>query len=1144
MKRFMRLVAGIGAVISVALLPANAQADEPLLFNAELSLTGDCSESALDPVPDPGLCPTPPGVLGVDHPSDPFSRPRTVTTDEHGNIYVTVNKAGEGRIDIFTSAGSFISELRSPAAPSIEPTEFGNIAVDSEGYLYIVATELVKNSGSVSHLYRYKPTIYEPAKEKVQYSDPPVEPLGEVEAARTGLAINRANDHLFYYEGGRTEPQGTPVGAWAIREFTSAKEGNTFVEEFGHSQIYNSRFSDNSGLAVDAAHGRIYASAFKRVQPGSDEVEAVVIGFELAAPHQPLVTIEGSDLPTGEFSINTPYHPVAVNEATGHVYVWEGTKPAVYEFDQEGNYVSTIEHSFKEPPDYSGITVDNGLQSPNGAANRQGRALFVPSNPLGLGHLYAFTPKPVAKAPVVESLAVSGVTQTEAVFGARVNPQGVSATYTFEYTTEQRFKEQGFLGAAIAGTGTVGPSLEAVSVSAAGVGLAPGTAYRFRVVAESSQGADENEATFVTFGEADKSEGCPNESVRGGLSAALPDCRAYELVTPPDTNGHPPIGQSTLGIYFSSREAAPDGNAVSFQIQGGAIPGLGGTGALGGDPYLSRREPSGWSTVSAGPNGFESAALVPGSPSPDQGYSFWSTGGQHGSAAIDEETSSYLHYPDGHSELIGRGDLGIDPQAQGLLIAPAGRHVIFSSGVQLENGAPEVTENALYDRTIDPESGEEVTHVVSLLPGGETPPNGEKATYRGASLDGRGVAFTLATPKGEALFLRYRNEETFEVATGAKYEGIAEGGNRVFYLEGGDLKRLDVTNSERLAFTEGAGVEPVSISADGSTAYFLSSVELDVAPNPEGSTPTAGASNLYRSREGALSFVGTVDETDASSLSKWTGFSNQIAADPSRATPDGQVFVFESHVKLTEADPGGQVEIYRYDAAAPSLACISCNRTGAAARSARLQSFSRDLFDNTPLNQFASAVNLASDGRRTFFESDDRLVPADNDGLQDVYEWEQNGAGSCQTAQGCIYLISSGESAEANYLFGMSDDGRDVFIVTSDLLVPSRDPNATPSIYDARENGGFPTPPSPPGECLGESCQPASVAPEALRPASSTFVGAGNVKQQQDKGSCSRGVKSKSMRRGRRSCRHRHTRHHHTRHKAHPRRTANGRSYR
>jgi hypothetical protein len=1085
-------------------IPAQAIA-EPLTsesFDPTLSLTGSCKVSEADSVPDPD-CPEGP------MPPAPFSNPKSVTTDSYGNIFVasygqTSSPEGvEGRVDIFDSFGHFLYEEAIPKGPK-------NIAVDKLGNLYVVDRE--------DEILLYPPSSYEPAVPKSEYGKPFKVVAGASGSFLIGLAVNPLDQHLFANYG------------FHITEFGSAEEGNPFIENIGEGTLENSH---GLGLAIDWSRKRIYAS----------DHGGVVRVFDLEPPHELLETINGSSTPEGKFLSN--FLSLAVDESTGHLFVYDGEgSKTIYELTKNGAYLSTIDHSFRYTFGTE-IAVDNGEHSRNGGLNSFGRYLYVPSYPSGLGHTFAFGPSETCK-PEITAAAASGITDTEAKLEATIAPCHLATTYTFEYTTQQHYEEEGesFVGAQVAGTGELPAEGVPIKVAAALEGLTPGTAYRFRVVATNEKGSSEAEGQFSTYSEIEAPPSCENAALRTGASALLPDCRAYELVTPADTNARAPVGVGRNGTYFATREASPAGGTVSFEIEGGSIPGFEATGSLAGDTYLATRGEDGWQTSSAGPAGAEAESVNPGSNSPDQGYSFWSTGNGVGSAVITEPTT-YLHYPDGHSSLIGRGSLGTDPRAVGRLISEEGGHIVFVSGangpaVQLEPNAPPDGTKAIYDRTIDQETGEEATHVVSLLPGNITPAEGEDAKYLGASFDGQGIAFAI----GNTLYLRFDDQETYEVSEGATFEGVADGGRRITYLQGGDLFTYEIGGEEPVQFTSSGNVTPVNVSTDGSAAYFVSPSVLTGESNPVGATPQPGKENLYISREGTVGFVGSVTNRDvegefisvetANGLGLWTtavgpsesggAAPGRLGADPSRTTPDGNVLLFESRAPLTGYDPEGHAEVYRYDFSRSELQCLSCNPTKSPGNGeASLESIKPTQFDPQPFGPYGYVTNLRADGRRAFFQSTEPLVQADTDGLQDVYEWEAQGVGSCKRPEGCIYLISSGHSHYADYLYAVSDSGDDVFFLSSDLLLPA-DSDETPSIYDARVEGGFAE--ATEEECQGEACLLGPTAPPSPPTISSGEIGpSGNVEP--SKPHCGKG-KRRVTRHGKTRCvKPHHKKHHH-----------------
>lgn len=163
MGRLVRL--GLAVVVLLCAPAASAWASE-FSFDATLSLTGNCVTSSADSVPDPGLCPMPPGVAGVDHPALPFTRPEGVATDGFGDIYVSSygksSEGGkEGRIDIFSPSGNFISELKDGDGPRA-------ITVDPQGELYIYDAPGV--FPGLPQIQRCAPSTYEPASEEILYT--------------------------------------------------------------------------------------------------------------------------------------------------------------------------------------------------------------------------------------------------------------------------------------------------------------------------------------------------------------------------------------------------------------------------------------------------------------------------------------------------------------------------------------------------------------------------------------------------------------------------------------------------------------------------------------------------------------------------------------------------------------------------------------------------------------------------------------------------------------------------------------------------------------------------------------------------------------------------------------------------------------
>jgi hypothetical protein len=203
-------------------------------------------------------------------------------------------------------------------------------------------------------------------------------------------------------------------------------------------------------------------------------------------------------------------------------------------------------------------------------------------------------PTPSA-APTIVGEFTSGVEATTATLNAQIDPNGHTTTYRFEYGTTASY------GTPIPGaTLTALTSTETVTTAAI-PGLTPGTTYHYRVIATNSLspagGTPGPDATFTTPGaQATNSKECKNEQLRAEqpFGLTLPDCRAYEMVSPIETNGQ----DATDSFIKEVPRAAVSGEAVTYASRGSfGAP----TGEAVDNQFISRRGPDGWSTQAVTP---------------------------------------------------------------------------------------------------------------------------------------------------------------------------------------------------------------------------------------------------------------------------------------------------------------------------------------------------------------------------------------------------------------------------------------------------------------------------------------------------------------------------------------------------------------
>jgi hypothetical protein len=373
--------------------------------------------------------------------------------------------------------------------------------------------------------------------------------------------------------------------------------------------------------------------------------------------------------------------------------------------------------------------------------------------------------------------------------------------------------------------------------------------------------------------------------------------------------------------------------------------------------------------------------------------------------------------------------------------------------------------------------------------------------------------------------------------------GLASDGERLYWATNGeasanpgnDLYRYSVAKNKLVDLVpdsthpDGAEVLGVAgISEDGSYVYFVANSALAEGASPgtcEGAVPedVKGECSLYLEHEGQVDFIARLNgERDFGDWKgKTSGSSNVGFGEPklSRVSANGRTLLFSSTEKLTGYQNEGTQELYLYRAdAAEQIVCISCNPTGVPPSSAASMGITASVSTEIEGGRSAPVLtrNLSADGGRVFFETAEALVVSDTNAdegcpsvgefhvpaCQDVYEWEAKGEGSCESEDqngGCLYLISSGKSADPSFLADASASGNDVFFFTREQLTDTDD-DSLQDVYDARVGGGFAAKPVPPPPCEGEACRDgAHPAPQVGSPNTPLFSGPGNPKPQHKK---------------------------------------------
>ncbi len=530
-------------------------------------------------------------------PSGPFGELTNIATDTKGDIYVV--DRGRRVVDEFRPGGEFIREITGAGAPGGFENEPDAVAIDPTTGNVLVSVrfsgvdEFDPYGGYLSQLT----DAYESGQGAAFGNGPDT------------IAINSKGD--LYVNPGSEAP--------GIDIFTRTPDYPTI----SYRPISNlTRDSVTLGASVGPYEGGPITECKFEYGTGTDYAlgsepclngEGHEIGTEANPINSEPPTEVHADL-TAKLDGNTTYHyRLVLTNATGTLDVADRqfeTPPAVVDLETGnanpiGNVSATLHGSFtaeagieteyffeygtsanfghKEPVPPGVIPAGVGSQPESISTEVEGLAPNTTYHfRLVARNKYGMTKAPeeefsTYRVPAIEAFSTSEVTATSAVLRAKVNPEGFETTCEFEYGVSSTYGQNAPCPEPL--EGALGKAVQVKLIN-----LERGVTYHFRVKAQNKWGVVVSEdQTFEFF-----PPNCPNAAVRQQTGAAyLPDCRAYELVSPANANG------SLLFANGPNPGSATSPSRFSFSAAFSALPGSEVIDTAG-DLYVATRTNSGW----------------------------------------------------------------------------------------------------------------------------------------------------------------------------------------------------------------------------------------------------------------------------------------------------------------------------------------------------------------------------------------------------------------------------------------------------------------------------------------------------------------------------------------------------------------------
>lgn len=528
---------------------------------------------------------------------------------------------------------------------------------------------------------------------------------------------------------------------------------------------------------------------------------------------------------------------------------------------------------------------------------------------------------------------------------------------------------------------------------------------------------------------------CPNEASRVEQgSTYLPDCRAYELVTPSEKGATQAL---SFGVSFGgTSEAIPAENgervALSSLAYLGSNPGSGGTQAV-----LSRGTAK-WEMTSLQPTGVGEIFFRSNVFTPDLTQVGIDAYSSSGAVERRSPTQAFQVGPPGGPYSVVATTSGEPVEEQEEHLVGASRdfsHVVLSSRdkgiLPATAGATDAGAPNLYD-WVDgqlhivnvTDEGKLVSECGAVLGGGTSAgePADEGAVWgEGSSsrifftspeyLDSGGITGPGCASGSEhlqSLYMRVNDSETVEISkpqlqeedgvtaipcdqeiAPVMYQGASADGSEVIFATESELTPDDTSchaDGDVELYAYNTITRKLTRISRGEGGTPFSTAEARVAlPDPAVISEDGSAVYFLANRKLAYNAVENPGGHNLYRYDTVTGKIHYIASpevtagtnEEGHTTPNGEFYLFPSTGVPGEPRGQGHSEMYLYDNADEMVMCVSCGPGVAPALGDATSSAIGQSGILTSGGHIPSFIPISEEGRNVFFDSTARLVPQD-----------------------------------------------------------------------------------------------------------------------------------------------------------------------